>query len=66
MRASSPIGLMVLGFGLLLFGVLIPFLMVIDVMQAGFLLAFLSYFASISGLILGLVGTALYARERQR
>ena len=66
MRALSPIGMIALGFGLLLFGVLIPFLMVIDVIQAGFFLAFLSYFASISGLILGLVGTALFARERQR
>jgi len=58
--------MMLIGFILMLFGIIIPFLMVIGEMEPGFLLLFLSYAASVSGLILGLIGTALYARERRQ
>jgi hypothetical protein len=34
-------------------------------LAARLLLAFLSYMASMGGLIMGVIGTALYARERQ-
>ncbi len=66
MRFLSPVGMMILGFGLLVVGFIIPFLMVIQIIRPGFLLAFLSYAASLSGLFLGLIGAALYARERRR
>ncbi len=66
MRSLSPLGMIGLGFILVLLGFVIPLLMVIDVIQAGFLLAFLGYAASMAGLMLGLIGTALYARERRQ
>ncbi len=61
----GPIGLMVIGFVLLIFGVSVPFLMIIQVLEPGFLLIFLSYVASVGGLIMGVIASALYIRERQ-
>jgi len=61
----GPVGLMVIGFILLMFGVSVPFLMIIQVLEPGFLLIFLSYLASVGGLILGVIASALYIRERQ-
>lgn len=66
MRPLSPVGMMLVAFGLMLFGIIIPFLMVIGEMQPGFLLLFLSYAASMVGVILGLIGAAFYARERRQ
>lgn len=66
MSILSPTGMIVTGLVLVVVGFIIPFLMTIGVMQPGFLLAFLSYAASMAGLFLGLIGAALYARERRR
>jgi hypothetical protein len=65
MSGVGPIRLMVIGFFLLIFGFSVPFLMVIQVLEPGFLLVFLSYMASVGGLILGVIASALYIRERQ-
>jgi hypothetical protein len=65
MSGIGPIGLMVIGFILLILGFGVPFLMVIQVLEPGFLLAFLSYMASVGGLVLGVIASALYIRERQ-
>jgi membrane associated rhomboid family serine protease len=65
MRRLGPIGLVLIGIVLLIIGFAVPFLVVIQVIQPSFLLLFMSYFASIGGLILGVVGSALYVRERQ-
>jgi len=53
------------GFVLVLVGVLLPLLMVLRLIPAGFALSFLSYAASSAGLLLGIVGSALYARARR-
>jgi hypothetical protein len=65
MSGMGPVGLMITGFILLIVGVSVPFLMIIQMLEPGFLLVFLSYMASIGGLILGVIGSALYVRERQ-
>lgn len=65
MRPLSPVGMMIVGFVLLVVGFAIPFLMILQVIELGFFLAFLSYAASLSGLILGFLGSVLYVRERQ-
>jgi hypothetical protein len=57
MRPWKIIGI---GFVLVLLGLLVPLLMVARIIQANFVLAFLSHGASVAGLMLGLVGTALY------
>jgi hypothetical protein len=65
MRSLRPFGLMLVGLVLLIAGFAVPFLMIIQVLQPSFLGAFLSYMASLGGLIIGVIGTAIYARERQ-
>jgi len=58
--------MILLGFVLVLFGFIIPFLMVVRVIKAGFFLSFLSYGASMAGLFLGLIGAAWYSRRDRR
>lgn len=65
MSGMGPVGLMMIGFILLMVGFGVPFLMIIQVLEPGFLLIFLSYIASIGGLIVGVIASALYIRERQ-
>jgi len=55
-----------LGFVLVLFGFLAPLLMTIRVVEASLFLSFLSYGASVSGLLLGIVGAAWYSRFGKR
>ena len=62
---TSPIHLIIYAFLLLLFGFLLAFAMVIKVIEAGFLLSFLAYGASLVGLILGTYGAASYARTKR-
>lgn len=56
MRAGNAFWLMGLGGVLLLLGALLPFLMVIHLLQSSFALNFLAYSASIVGMALGLAG----------
>lgn len=69
MTLEHPKRLIVVGFFLVLFGFVAPFLMVLDIVKTTFWLNFLSYGASISGLLLGVIGSAYYVRlskkERQ-
>jgi len=62
MRRLHPREIIALGFVLVLFGFLAPFLMTIKVIEASFILSFLSYSASVSGLLLGIIGAAWYSR----
>lgn len=51
---------------LLLTGVVLPFLMMIRVIEPTFLLSFLSFAATVSGALLGYLGTiALYLNNRR-
>ena len=66
MITIHPGAIIVLGFVLVLLGAVLPFLMVVRIIQPNLPLSFLSYMASVAGLALGLVGTAYYARNRRR
>jgi uncharacterized membrane protein len=57
--------LIAVGFPLVLFGFVGPFLMVLGILPLSYALSFLSFGASVVGLFLGLIGSALYA-GRQR
>ena len=57
-----PHRLLVLAALLLLLGAGLPFLMVVRVLEATFLLAFLSYGATVSGAFLGYLGVLHYLR----
>jgi hypothetical protein len=60
---KSPLRLMLIGFALLLLGVLLPLLMVIRLIESTFSLNFLAYISSLSGLIIGFSGVVQYIRS---
>jgi hypothetical protein len=47
-------------------GWVLPFLMMMQVIQSTFFLNFLSYGMSFSGLMLGIIGAAMYTGEHRR
>jgi hypothetical protein len=58
--------LIVVGFVLVVIGAVVPFLMVLGVLPSGLALSALSFFASLFGLVLGMLGAATSIRERRR
>jgi membrane associated rhomboid family serine protease len=46
-------------------GIVLPFLIVIKLLESTFFLNFFSWGASVAGLALGMVGFALYSRNRR-
>ncbi len=62
---NSPRLLLSLGVILMLLGVILPFLMVIHVLQSTFFLNFFSWGASVAGLAFGTIGFAVYSRGRK-
>jgi hypothetical protein len=60
-KPSRPFTLIGIGFGLVILGFIIPLLMVMQVLKSTLFLNFLGYIASITGLLLGIIGTAMYA-----
>jgi len=59
----NPKYLLPVGFVMVLFGAVAPFLMVIGMLESTFFLNFLSFGSSIVGLFLGLLGIALYRKS---
>jgi hypothetical protein len=66
MMRLHPWKIIAIGFVLVLFGFLAPFLMVIRVIEASLVLSFLSHGASVAGLLLGIIGAAMYSRLGKR
>jgi uncharacterized membrane protein YqjE len=62
MNRVDPRSYILLGFVLVLLGFVLPFLMVLRIVESSFFLNFLSYGASVAGLLLGLIGAAWYIR----
>lgn len=60
---NSPRFLLTLGLLLMLLGIVLPFLMVIQVLESTFFLNFFSWGASVAGLALGMIGFAMYSRS---
>lgn len=65
MRGMQPWKIILIGFFLVLFGFVAPFLMVLRIVEPNLILSFASYGASMVGLFLGLIGAALYVRIRR-
>lgn len=61
-----PWSLILIGFLLSVTGVGLPFLMLIHMVESTFFLNFFSFTASMSGLILGIIGAAYYVREKRK
>jgi hypothetical protein len=63
---SRPWAIIGLGFVLVLAGFVIPFLMVMRIIQPSFALSFFSYAASTAGLFLGIIGIAMQMPRRKK
>jgi len=62
----SPFKIILIGFALAVLGVVLPFLMVLHILKSTFFLNFFSYAASLAGLILGIIGAAMYVRLKKK
>jgi hypothetical protein len=62
---KNPKTLLIIGFFLILAGVVLPFLMVIHIFESTFFLNFFSFGAQVAGLFLGFIGSVMYIRVRQ-
>jgi len=58
--------ILVIGFFMVLAGVILPFLMVLRILESTFFLNFFSYTISTLGVFLGIIGAAMYVRENRR
>jgi hypothetical protein len=65
MNRLSPRFLLSLGVFLMILGIILPFLMVIHMLEPTFFLNFFSWGASITGLSLGTIGFALSGRIKK-
>jgi hypothetical protein len=63
MNAWLPIAI---SFVLVLAGFLLPFLMILEVFEAGLVLSFSAYFSSLAGLVLAVYGAFHYTSWRKR
>jgi hypothetical protein len=62
----SSFNLVAMGFALVLAGFLVPFLIVLGVLEAGFVLSFSAYFSSLVGLLLAFYGISHHVSLRRR
>jgi uncharacterized membrane protein len=62
---KSPKTLLLIGIFLMLAGVILPFLMVIHVLESTFSLNFFSFAAQVAGAFLGFIGSVMYIRMRR-
>jgi hypothetical protein len=65
MKTLSPKTLLFIGVFLMLAGVVLPFLMVIHVLESTFFLNFFSFGAQVAGLFLGMIGSVIYIRVKR-
>lgn len=66
MSRIDPRSIVLLGLVLVVLGFVLPFLMLLRIVETSFFLGFLSYGASIAGLLLGLMGAAWYVRSSRK
>ncbi len=62
MKYITPKRLLLLAFLFLLLGVVIPFLMVMEVIKSTYFLNFFSFFISLAGMIVGIIGASFFVR----
>jgi len=62
---NSPRLLLSLGLILMVLGVILPFLMLMHILESTFFLNFFSWGASVGGLFLGIIGVATWVRNRK-
>ena len=62
---NSPRLFVSLGLTLMLLGIILPFLMLIHVLESTFFLNFFSWGSSVGGLFMGIIGVATWVRTRR-
>lgn len=62
---NNPKLAIVIGFFLVFLGAVLPFLMVVRILEPTYFLSFLSWGATSGGLFLGLIGSAMYVRMKK-
>jgi len=63
---NNPKRIIIIGFFLVLFGAGMPWLMILGYLKSTFWLNFLIYGASVSGLIMGVIGAAMWGARRKQ
>jgi hypothetical protein len=63
---KKPIFMILIGFVLVTAGMVLPFLMFLQIIPSTFFMNFFSYAASVSGLFLGLIGGSLYVKIHRK
>lgn len=58
--------LIILGFLLVLIGAVLPFLIVIQVLESTLLLNLIAFVSSTAGIFLGVIGTATYVGQKRQ
>ena len=58
--------LIIIGFFLVLLGAVLPFLIVMGLVESTMILNFIAFASSVVGVFLGVIGTATYVGERRR
>jgi membrane associated rhomboid family serine protease len=66
MTHLTPLRLIWLGFFLLVLGFILPFLMVLHLLESTLWLNFVAYLASFFGLLGGLVGVVMYGQAHRK
>ena len=62
---ENPLRLIIIAVALLLIGVILPFLMVLGLLESTLPLNFIAYACSTAGFITGFIGIAQYTRGRK-
>ena len=63
---DHPSRLIWIAAGLMIAGVVLPFLMVLDILESNFFVNFLAFIAQVVGFILGFVGVAMWHGKEKR
>ena len=66
MKPLSYRTIILIGFILVVLGFLLPFLMILHVIESDLFLDFFSFVASMVGVFLGLIGAAMYVENSRR
>lgn len=62
---ENPLRLIITAIVLLIMGVVLPFVMVLGILESTFFLNFLAVTSSTAGLLMGFIGIGLYMRSRR-
>ncbi len=62
MKHITPTRLFLIAFFFVLLGVVLPFLMVMDVLESTYFLNFFSFIISLIGVVIGVIGSAFFVR----